>query len=253
MQATKEKYLIPESVYDYDHPEVVFWTMLFSERAKTKNVFSNYNATLFHRENQFDAAMSVAAAWYDFTCYVPTFIAKAVAKANDPEWQHHLIQIAYDELGGRYKENIHSSIFIEAIESIGLKITKTESHSGIQEILGILDRSLEKTSNRQGIIGLLLSFEIIALENIEALLSGLCHSDSHREKLLESKFFKIHRADETEHIRHSVANFLRFCKTESDKKEFMVSFDAGIDYWQRFWDQMSRIILVNQVPYQKRA
>ncbi|WP_205827961.1 iron-containing redox enzyme family protein [Microbulbifer harenosus] len=234
------RYLIPESVYDYDHPEVIYWTKYFQEEAAKHNVFVNINATI-QSKRSITAAESMATAWYDFTRYVPVFLCKAVALTTDPERQHHLIQIAYDELGGRDKEYIHSNLFLDAIKDAGINLIN-ESAASIKEVLSGLDRTLVGISSQFGIVGLLLSFEIIAEENIETLFNCLCHDKKCEKPLSDSPFFKIHRADETEHIRHSVANYLRFCKTETQKREFKQSFDAGIDFWQRFWDQNARII-----------
>ncbi|MCW8126211.1 iron-containing redox enzyme family protein [Microbulbifer halophilus] len=234
------RYLIPESVYDYDHPEVIYWTKYFQEEAAKHNVFVNINATI-NSKRSITAAESMATAWYDFTRYVPVFLCKAVALTDDPERQHHLIQIAYDELGGRDKDFIHSNLFLEAISDVGIDLI-SQSAASIKEVLSGLDRTLEGIKSQYGIVGLLLSFEIIAEENIETLYNCLCHDKNCEKPLSESPFFKIHRADETEHIRHSVANFLRFCKTDTQKSEFKESFDAGIDFWQRFWDQNARII-----------
>jgi hypothetical protein len=241
VQKVKEvRYLIPEDVYDYDHPEVVHWTNYFQEEANKHNVFVNINATIGAKRS-IVAAESMATAWYDFTRYVPTFICKAVAKTDDAERQHHLIQIAYDELGGRDKDYIHSNLFLDAIDKAGIQIMN-ESLASIKGVLRSLDNTLNSIQSQYGIVGLLLSFEIIAEENIETLFNCLCYEERVEGILSASKFFKIHRADETEHIRHSIANFLRFCKTEQQRQEFKVAFDAGIDYWQRFWDQNARII-----------
>lgn len=238
---TKEvRYLIPEEVYDYDHPDVVHWTNYFQAEANKHNAFVNINATISVKRSMI-AAESMATAWYDFTRYVPSFICKAVAKTDDAERQHHLIQIAYDELGGRDKNFIHSNLFLEALDKAGIKIMN-ESLASIKGVLRGLDDTLMSTQSQYGIVGLLLSFEIIAEENIETLFNCLCYEERIEGILSATKFFKIHRADETEHIRHSVANFLRFCKTEQQRQEFKQSFDAGIDYWQRFWDQNARII-----------
>ncbi|NML18024.1 iron-containing redox enzyme family protein [Azohydromonas caseinilytica] len=235
------RYLIPETEYDYDHPEVIYWTRHFMDEARKRNVFANIKATQSLRRSLV-AAETMATAWYDFTRFVPTFITKAVTLTDDPERQHHLIQIAYDELGGRDKDFIHSKLFLEAIQLIGVRVVPGSSTSSIKEILKVLDRALMATKSQWGIVGLLLSFEIIAEENIETLFNGLCHEDGCVAPLSETPFFMIHRADETEHIRHSVANFLRFCKTDAQREEFKQSFDEGIDFWHRFWDQCSRLI-----------
>lgn len=234
------RYLIPENEYDYDHPEVVHWTNYFQSEASKHNVFVNINATLKNKRSLV-AAESMATAWYDFTRYVPAFICKAVALTTDAERQHHLIQIAYDELGGKDKNYIHSKLYLEAIAEAGIQLMDN-SLASIKAVLKGLDNILTSTTSQYGIVGLLLSFEIIAEENIETLFNCLCYEKKVESILSDSPFFKIHRADETEHIRHSVANFLRFCKTEQHREEFKIAFDAGIDFWQRFWDQNARII-----------
>jgi hypothetical protein len=232
------RYLIPEMTYDYNHPDVVHWTKHFMDKASEYNVFDGMNSTL-NRHRSFQTASVVATAWYQFTCYVPSFITKAVALTDDPERQHHLIQIAYDELGGRDKNFIHSKLFVEAIEKVGLMIDSNHDAVGIKQTLDSLDSTLLKTSSQYGIVGLLLSFEIIAEENIEKLYQGLCFDVSCEKILSETPFFKIHRADETEHIRHSIANFLRFCKTEDQVGDFKISFDQGILFWKAFWEKMT--------------
>ncbi|APR36710.1 iron-containing redox enzyme family protein [Paraburkholderia sp. SOS3] len=235
------RYLIPEAEYGYDHPEVIFWTRHFVSEAEKRNVFARIKATSSNRPSH-GAAQTLATAWYEFTRYVPTFLTRAVAQSGDPERQHHLIQIAYDELGGRNKEFIHSRLFLKAIDAIGLKVEASESGASIRDVIRILDATLAHTDSEAGIIGLLLSFEIIAEENIETLFDGLCYSEACGEVLSDSAFFRVHRADETEHIRHSVANFLRFCNTQSEREAFKQSFDQGIDYWRRFWDQCAHLI-----------
>lgn len=235
------RYLIPESTYGHDHPEVVFWTKHFMAEAEKRNVFTNIQATMnVHRSLM--AAETMATAWYDFTRYVPTFITKAVAQTDDPERQHHLIQIAYDELGGKDKGYIHSKLFLEAIDKAGIRLAPSSSASSIKEILKVLNETLVGTQSQSGIVGLLLSFEIIAEENIETLFQSLCYDETSEKILAATPFFKIHRADETEHIRHSIANFLRFSNAEKAREEFRVSFDQGIDFWHRFWDQCARLV-----------
>jgi hypothetical protein len=209
--------------------------------AEKRYVFANISATLAGKRC-FTAAETMAAAWYDFTRYVPVFLTKAVSQTDDPERQHHLIQIAYDELGGADKSRIHSKLFLEAIASVGIRIKPCMSGSSVKEITRVLDKALVQTKSQYGIIGLLMSFEIIAEQNIETLFEGLCYSDECRATLSDTLFFSIHRMDESEHIRHSVANYLRFCETDTQREEFKRSFDEGIDFWHRFWDQTARLI-----------
>lgn len=237
------RYLIPEDEYDYGHPEVIFWTHYFMNEAQKLNVFANIKATLDSKRSRV-AAETMATAWYDFSCYVPVFITKAVAQTDDPERQHHLIQIAYDELGGRDKSLIHSKLFLDAISGININVKGQSPAGSVKEVLSVLDRIMVGTKSQFGIVGLLLSFEIIAQENIETVYECLCYNEASREILSATPFFKIHRADETEHIRHSIANFLRFCKTDTQREEFRKSFDDGLYFWNRFWDQCARLINV---------
>jgi hypothetical protein len=242
------RYLIPEHTYGYDHPDVIFWTKHFMEQANKRNVFTNINATI-NINSSLTAAETMAKAWYIFSCYVPSFITKAVAQTNDPERQHHLIQIAYDELGGKDKNYIHSKLFLEAIEQVKIELAHDTSLHHIEETLNTLNETLANTKSQHGIVGLLLSFEIIAEENIETLFKGLCYDESCENLLSNTPFFKIHRTDESEHIRHSVANYLRFCKTQQAADEFQHSFDKGVDFWQRFWDQCARLITIETDLY----
>jgi len=239
----KAQYLIPEAVYGYDHPEVISLTDKFLTQANGQNVFSNIKATIAHNKTE-ETAQLIAAMWHEFTRFVPTFLSKAVVLTKDPEWQHYFIQIAYDELGGKNKDHVHSKLFLEALDSAFINIDADQSKQQLRHVLNSLDLALTNTKSQYGIIGLLLSFEIIAEENIETLFEGLCYREELRETLSDSKFFKIHRQDETEHIRHSIANYLRFCKTDAQKAEFQEAFDSGIAFWLRFWDQMARVVLV---------
>ena len=123
----------------------------------------------------------------------------------------------------------------------------------IRNVLATLDKGLVEAKNEQAIIGLLMSFEIVAQENIEMLFECLSFEDAARETLATTLFFKIHRQDETEHIRHSVANFLRFCRTASHRDDFREGFDRGIEFWGRFWDQSARLINAATNPRAKAS
>lgn len=234
------QYLIPEHVYTHDHPDVIYYTQYFTDRAT--NVFVNIDETLKHNKNLISAE-KIAGAWYEFSKFVPSFIANAVSLSNDPEHQHHLIQIAYDELGSQNKKGIHSQLFLDALEKADIKRRETALLFSIKYLLFSLRETLGKTKSASGIIGLLLSFEIIAENNIETVFRGLS-IDSHREQILsESPFFKIHRINEIEHIRHSIANFLRFSTSPQAIKEAEEFFDFGITFWRNFWDKMSELIV----------
>lgn len=236
---TDPRYLIPETVYEYNHPDVIYYTEYFLERAHKKNVFTPIDAALQNNRTLIFAE-KIAGVWSEFSKFVPSFIAKAVSLTTDPEHQHHLIQIAYDELGSQNKNLIHSKLFLNALEKANIKPKETGIFL-IKNLLSSLNDSLEKIKSHSGIIGMLLSFEIIAEQNIETVFQGL-NVDSAREEILaESLFFKIHRTNEIEHIRHSIANFLRFSKSPEEIREAEEFFDIGINFWLTFWNKIAEL------------
>ncbi|MFT2110498.1 iron-containing redox enzyme family protein [Marinomonas sp. 2405UD68-3] len=242
IDSSTRKYLIPEEVYDFDHPDVVYWTQYYLERSNRKSIFDEIDFTL-NNLRSIETAKKVSIAWYEFTRYVPGFISKAVVLTTDPERQHHLIQIAYDELGGRDKDYIHSKLFLDAVSEIGIDIPENHISSSMTRVLSELDSVMDNNISQYGIVGLLLSFEIIAEENVEMLFNGLCYNDKCNDILSKSKFFQIHREDESEHIRHSIANFLRFCGSDEQKFLFEKSFDEGILFWNDFWSRMKSVVI----------
>jgi hypothetical protein len=246
------RYLIPELVYDHNHPQVVLYTSVFRDRAEKQDIFSNISATINACRSR-EAAETMAWIWSQFTCHVPGFLARAVSLTDDPERQHHLIQIAYDELGGRNKDRIHSHLFSQAVIKIDIQLRPRSALFSIRPLLETLDALLVGARNGEAIIGLLLSFEIVAEENIEMLFECLSFDDAARETLSATPFFKIHRQDETEHIRHSVANFLRFCTTDEHRADFMSGFDQGIEFWSRLWDQSARFMNAATKPCAKAS
>lgn len=238
VESSKEKrYLTQESVYDYDHPEVVEYTSFFMKRADEFNAFDNINL-IVKTQNSLQIAEVVANNWFAFTSFVPLFITKAVSKIEDPEQQHYLIQIAYDELGGQNKSLIHSKLFRLALEEANISCLEGDDTLKL-DALFFLEGILAKAKTEAEIIGLLLSFEIIAERNIETLYQGLCYSIESSQALDKSQFFKIHRCDESEHIRHSIANFIRFCQTETDINQALQFFDHGVSFWLNFWNHLA--------------
>jgi len=184
----------------------------------------------------------MAGVWYEFSKFVPAFIAKAVSVTTDPEHQYHLIQIAYDELGAQNKNLIHSKLFLDALDKACIKPRVTASLFAFKQMFTSLNEALDTATGPSGIIGLLLSFEIIAENNIETLFKGLGIDSEREEALSASPFFKIHRVNEIEHIRHSVANFLRFSKSSQEIAEAEELFDVGIMFWHQFWNNMAELV-----------
>jgi Iron-containing redox enzyme len=245
---TGPRFLMPESTYDHNHPEVVEATRKFSTQAAELNIFANIDAAIAQRRSK-AAAAAMGHIWLGFSLHVPRFITGAVAQTSDPERQHHLIQIAVDELGGQDKERIHSTLFKNAVADIGIPLFPEEFMSARLEIVAMLDGLLDRANSDEAINGVLMSLEIPAERNIETLFDCLVFDEASRQSLSAAPFFTIHRQDETEHIRHSVANFLRFCnKTDAQRQAFLASFADGLSFWVRFWDLCARSINVATAP-----
>ena len=240
------EFLTAEETYDKNNAEVIYWTDFFLNESKKKNVFINIQEVL-STKNNFTTAQVFAGVWHEFTRFVPGFLTRAVIIANEPEWQHYFIQIAYDELGGRDIENIHSRLFEKIIDQEKITFHLDKNRYQITHVLDEITGDLNNSTTLYEIGGLLLSFEIVAEQNIEMLFTGLCYKEDLKNSLSESKFFKIHRTNESEHIRHSIADYIRLCKEDHEKRQFCLSFDKGLQFWQRFWDQMARLALAEDI------
>ena len=134
--------------------------------------------------------------------------------------------------------DIHCTMFKEAALVVSVKEFDFEDlskYSPIINDLKNLDRGMRDAENDDVIMGMLLGLEAPAVENIEAVFNGLGHNWKSRKKLESSEFFKIHRAVEEEHVRLTVSNFLRFCKTDKSKKDFIKGFHFCLDFWKDFW------------------
>src|SRR5262249_52308688 len=105
-------------------------------------------------------------------------------------------------------------------------------------VTALLDRlrgALEAAESDALVLGMLLGFELPAIDNISSVFLSVAHDAEAESKLARTKFFRLHMALEVEHVRLTVANFLRFCPTEREKAEFTAGFTAGIAFWRDYW------------------
>ena len=159
--------------------------------------------------------------------------------------RHYIVQILFEELGTRNHRLIHSDIFLDTIESIGIEseirrrlIEKYLSQFGFDSLIS----TMNEAENNSEILGILLGLEIDANENIQTVFNSLAFDAEIRFKIQNDSFFKIHRIAEDEHIRLDVANFLRFCRTSEEKDEFISGFDKAVKFWRGFWSAMVNVI-----------
>lgn len=218
--------------FTLDHPEVLEWTKFFYKRANVEKIFKEITENpLFSSEI---SAHVVGKMWHSFSEFMPKYLCSSAAKVNSNEIRHYIAQVAFEELGSRNIDHLHSKLFYNCLEMANVP-------DGISEIfnaevpLEFLWQELQKTESTEKILGISLGLEMPAVENIETIFNSLAHNSDVSEKLSKSLFFRIHRVNEEEHIRLNVANFLRFCPSEDQKVNFISGFDVAIKFWNNFW------------------
>jgi len=232
-----------EETYDKDSLEVIEWTDFFSKRANIPTIFENVENRIVKKK--FLHAEVVGTFWHHFSALAPQVMSIASARVDNNLMRHYIVQIIFEELGTRNHRFIHPDLFLDAIESLGV------THERRKELvkkhlpkLGFTELSslMWEAKNNSEILGVLLGLEIDANENIQTIFDSLAYTEEIKEKLELTPFFKIHRIAEDEHIRLDVANFLRFCKTEEEKENFILGFDKAVKFWRNYWNAITQII-----------
>ncbi len=235
---------VVEELYKVTNDDLSQWTKFFEHRARSANIFFYFH--IRHPIPSRDKAVTVGTQWHRFSTFMPRFLCQAAAQVSDNEKRHYVIQTAYEELGMKRADEIHPDMFWEAASTAGA--TKNDCGSvsdseGIGRHLEDLWNTLiDAKGNDPKILGLLLGLEIPAVENIETIFSSLAHNQEVEQKLQEGKFFSLHRKIEIEHVNLTVSNFLRFCKSENERLEFMEGFDYAVVFWVRFWETVSDML-----------
>ena len=234
---------VKEERYTMDNPEVIEWTKFFHQRSDIDNIFGKFASTT--KDIKMQKAIAVASQWYRFSSFMPWFLARAASQVSDNEKRHYVIQTAYEELGMRDVEEIHPEMFREAAIEAGVideNIKQLMNYEPITKQLGWLSNQLLQCDSDSEVMGMLLGLECPADENIDTIFNALSHNDIATRKTTEAKFFKLHRAIETEHVRLTVSNYLRFCPDQIKKEQFILGFDGGINFWRKFWGEVSILI-----------
>lgn len=235
---------IEESHFTEDHPEVIKWTQRFRELAKVGSIFHSVETALRDRPTR--AQLCIGAGWYEFTNSVPWMLCFLASKSEGNLARHFLIQTAFEELGGRNRNAIHSDLYMSALQRIGMDEGTVKEYIEVNVPLFALEKLKKSTHAVKGnpeIMGLCLGLELPANENISTILAGLGTNEELQATLLKTPFFKIHRLVEDEHIRLSVSNFLQFCQGDQEKDKFLKGFEGGITFWKEFWSEVtSRIV-----------
>jgi hypothetical protein len=232
-----------EAIYTADHPEVVAFTGYFEKRVRKLRIFERFNERFGDASKE--RASVVGVLWHRFSEFMPWFLCQAAADVSNNELRHYVIQTPFEELGMRDVSQIHPDMFWRAAQLAGVteedrrRFRNTDASS---LPLHYLSDKLSRCRSDSEILGMLLGLEIPAIENIETVFSSLAYTKPLRENLAEDKFFRLHRQIEIEHVRLTVANFLRFCGTLSSKKEFLRGFDSATHFWELFWSNAGALI-----------
>lgn len=229
-----------EATYTAEHPDVLAWTKKFEARTRNAAIFQ-----AMHQEHSAPSktrATVVAVLWHRFSEYMPQFLCQAAAQVSTNHIRHYVIQTAFEELGMRNSAEIHPDMFWQSALSAGATEqdkTRLENDPKTNKALSILKDTLSNATTDAEILGMLLGLEIPAIENIEMIYESLALTDGLRSELAQSKFFSLHRQIEVEHVRLTVANFLRFCTTPENKTSFIKGFESGLEFWQTYWNAVS--------------
>jgi hypothetical protein len=232
-----------EAVYTAEHPEVLLWTKKFEARTRNAALFQSVSET--HGAASKERATVVGVLWHRFSEYMPQFLCQAAAQVSTNQIRHYVIQTAFEELGMRNSNEIHPDMFWQSAISAGATAQdkdRLDNDSRLNATLLALKEALSSCTTDAEILGMLLGLEIPAIENIEMIYQSLAHTEELKTSLAQSRFFALHRQIEIEHVRLTVANFLRFCVTPEAKTGFIKGFENGLEFWQAYWNAVSAAI-----------
>lgn len=229
---------IHEGQFSATHPEIQEWTRRFMDAAYMQLNFEAFHAATPRSKAK---AIAVSTQWYQFSSFMPWFLCQAAANVSNNEKRHYVIQTAFEELGMRDVTEIHPEMFRQTCAAVGISPANFDALGAYQPIQGLLQRltgNVLATRDDDFIMGMLLGLELPAEDNISSVFWSAAHDDGAEASLRDSKFFKLHMALETEHVRLTVSNFLRFCDTDAKKLRFQDGFAVGIDFWRDFWNTL---------------
>ena len=224
------------SDFSQENPVVQSWTNFFLDITQQQRIFDSILSSSAPAHEQ---ALTVGSYWSEFSRIVPNLLIQAAAKLKDPRKQPYFVRIAHEELGNGNSEEIHADLFNSALAVTGVSDQEREHfiHDKLQRrSLDFIVDGVMKASSDSEVIGIGLGLEAPAVENIETLFSSLGAS----EQIEHTAFFRIHRVVEAEHIRLNIENFLRYCHSDEEKKEFLKGFFKALKFWKLFWSDAAR-------------
>lgn len=236
---------VKEILFTHDNPDIIQWTNFFYQRCDIDTIFGKFAESIQNVKAPKLTSIAVSSQWYRFSSFMPWFLSRAASMVSNNVKRHYVIQTAYEELGMRDVEEIHAEMFKSAAILTGVndnQINQLMDYEPIADRLGWLANRLLHCGSDAEVMGMLLGLECPANENIDTIFNALAYDEDTKNLAKETKFFKLHRAIETEHVRLTVSNYLRFCPDEIQKNQFINGFDSGIEFWRSFWSEVNLLI-----------
>ncbi len=219
--------------FNLESNDINSWEKYFDEKAREAEIFdTTINSINFKTK----ASSSVIGnKWLQFSTLMPKVLCLLAAKVNSNQARMRILKIAWEELGEGKAKHIHPEIFKTCLEFADIEIKTTISNANIQ-LEKYAEGNFRSTSE---IFGLGLGLEIVAVQNIETVFSGLAFDPVVAAYLKETEFFKIHFENEEGHIRHCIDSFMKYCPDKKNKTDFLIGFENGLRFWKLFWSEVA--------------
>lgn len=216
-----------------DSNDINSWMNYFDEKARKAKIFDSTIASL--NLNPKISSNVIGNKWLQFSTLMPKILCLLASKVDSNQARLRILKIAWEELGEGKAKHIHPETFKTCLEFADVEIKTTISNANIQ-----LEKYAEGNfSSTSEIFGLGLGLEIVAVQNIETVFSGLAHDSIAAVNLKETEFFKIHYQNEEGHIRHCIESFMKYCPDEKSKNDFLIGFENGLRFWRLFWYEVA--------------
>lgn len=232
MNELNEKYLIAENI-DFDANDFNSWVSYFYEKAAKAQVFNATLNCLNYKTKE--SASVIGNKWLQFSNLMPKILCLLASKVDSNQARMRILKIAWEELGQGQTIHIHPEIFKKCLELADVKLNETNTFAN-----EYLEKYAEgKFRSNSEVFGLGLGLEIIAVENIETVFSGLAFDSIVASNLKETEFFKIHFENEEGHIKHCIESFMKYCPDNTSKNDFLIGFENGLRFWKLFWNEVA--------------
>ena len=174
--------------FTLDNPLLVRKIQDFRERADIRRIFSQ--AKQASKNNPKVSAHMVGPAWYEFSEIMPWVLCTFSSKVDNNEQRHFVIQGAYEELGMRNSDCIHSKLFFDSMKVVGLSRKDIDQYNAMPHTsINFLKAQVSKVNSADKAMGFGLGLELPANENIDTVFEGILSGKEECRTSLESTPF----------------------------------------------------------------